>query len=181
MEFSGLGSVFGQFRGPYGIAIDSKDNIYVIETDGERVRKFDKDWNFITAWGTSGTGAGEFRNPWYADTDSHDNLYIVDASNNRIQKFDSDGNFLHMWGRRGDGPGQFIIPYEVAIDSNDRIYVADSTQRIQVFDSDGNLIYSWDAPENYSVKSVSVDSDGFVYVSNLRRAQVIKLPPFPLN
>ena len=39
-NFGGLGTFPGQFTQPHGIAVDSKDNVYVAETIGRRVQKF---------------------------------------------------------------------------------------------------------------------------------------------
>jgi DNA-binding beta-propeller fold protein YncE len=65
-------------------------------TDEERldVQEFDKNGNFITKWGTEGSG----------------NVYVVDIGNNRIQKSDNNGNIISMWGSKGSGAGQFDRP-----------------------------------------------------------------------
>lgn len=82
-------------------------------TDEERldVQKFDKNGNFITKWGTEGSGEGQFaRRIEDINVDSSDNVYVVDVGNNRIQKFDNNGNFISMWGSKGSGAGQFDRP-----------------------------------------------------------------------
>ena len=57
------GSGNGQFAGPYGIALDSNDNIYVADSGNNRIQKFRSDTAFIRAWGTPGSGDGSFMNP----------------------------------------------------------------------------------------------------------------------
>ena len=47
----------GRVFQPMQLAIDSKDNVYVVDRINNRVQKFDNEGNFITKWGTN-HGAG---------------------------------------------------------------------------------------------------------------------------
>ena len=49
----------GQFEFPMGIAMDSSDNIYVADSDNNRVEKFDRNGNYLTQWGSLGNGNGQ--------------------------------------------------------------------------------------------------------------------------
>ena len=51
----------GQFNGPNGVATDSSGNVYVADTDNNRIQKFDSNGNFITKWGFDGDGDGQFK------------------------------------------------------------------------------------------------------------------------
>jgi DNA-binding beta-propeller fold protein YncE len=55
---NGTGS--GQFDLPEDIAVDTAANVYVVDTLNNRIQKFDSNGNFITAWGSNGTGSGQF-------------------------------------------------------------------------------------------------------------------------
>ncbi|MCK4732251.1 MAG: hypothetical protein KAT65_07315, partial [Methanophagales archaeon] len=46
-------------------------------------------YNFISKWGSGGTGEGEFNEPAGIAVDSSGNVFVADRDNNRIQKFDS--------------------------------------------------------------------------------------------
>ena len=99
-----------------------------------RVQKFDSNGDFITKWGTPGTGDGQFASPAGITVDSSDNLYVTDTGNDSIQKFDSNGNFITKWGSSGSNDGQFLDPLGIAVDSTGNVYVVDSGHsRIQVF------------------------------------------------
>lgn len=52
-----------------------------------RVQKFDSDGNFITKWGSEGSGEGQFNRPLGISVDSEGNVYVVDTGNYRIQVF----------------------------------------------------------------------------------------------
>ena len=94
-------AVDGYFGGPTDIAFDSDDNIYI--SDGyrnSRVAKFDKNGNWVTSWGTRGTGGpqanenpAQFNTPHNIGVDRQNNIYVADRNNRRIQVFDRDGKF----------------------------------------------------------------------------------------
>ena len=81
-----------------GVAVDSSGNVYVADTNNNRIQKFDSSGTFITKWGSSGTGDGQFEYPTGIAVDSSGNVYVADTDNHRIQKFDSNGTFLTKWG-----------------------------------------------------------------------------------
>jgi DNA-binding beta-propeller fold protein YncE len=60
----------GEFNGPHGIAIDSLENVYVVDSFNNRVQKFTSDGTFIREWGSFGTGDGQFNNPIGIEVDS---------------------------------------------------------------------------------------------------------------
>jgi len=71
----------------WGMAIDSKDNIYVADTYNNRIQKFDSKGNFITKYGTKGNKEGEFNLPIGIAVNKKGEVYVVDSGNYRIQKF----------------------------------------------------------------------------------------------
>ena len=171
----------GKFESPNGIAIDSLDNVYIVDShqpnikNFDHIKKFDSNGNFITKWGNNGTGNGEFDRPEDIAVDSQDNVYVAEWGNNRIQKFDSNGNFITKWGTEGIGDGQFAYPIGIGIDSSDSVYVAEwGNNRIQKFDSNGNFITKW---EGYPItkllgdgqfnhpSGIALDSQDNVYVA----------------
>jgi DNA-binding beta-propeller fold protein YncE len=69
------------------LAIDTSGNIFVVDEGNNRIQKFDSNGNFITKWGTEGTGNGQFDEPTGIAIDSSGNVYVVDRGNSRIQVF----------------------------------------------------------------------------------------------
>jgi len=71
-----------------GIGIDSDGYVYVSEGyPNYRIQKFDSEGNFITKWGSEGSGDGQFKEPLNIAVDSLGNVYIADAYNQHIQVF----------------------------------------------------------------------------------------------
>ena len=85
--FGSSGTEEGRFSNPSAVAIDSKDNFYVVDTGNHRIQKFDVYGNFILSWGTEGTGPGQFGEPVGVAIDSSGNIYVADKKNSNIQKF----------------------------------------------------------------------------------------------
>jgi tripartite motif-containing protein 71 len=132
-----------------------------------RVQKFDSNGNFITKWGSKGTGDGQFNGPNDIALDPSGNIYVLDSDNGRVQKFDSNGNFITKWGSGGIGDGQFYGATGIAVDSSGNVYVADTqNHRIQKFTSEGNFIANWKSEGNGLPNGIAVDSSGKVYVSD---------------
>ncbi|MDQ4066634.1 MAG: 6-bladed beta-propeller, partial [Thermoproteota archaeon] len=85
------GSGDGQFSSPSGIAIDSSDNIFIVDRANNRVQVFDNNSNFITKWGSPGSADGQFDNPIGVAVDADGRVYVTDEGNARIQVFSSGG------------------------------------------------------------------------------------------
>jgi|GEM_PF-2377595 len=118
------GSGPGEFSSPYGISIDSHDNLYVADTSNQRVqrRSVDGQW---TCWGSGGSGPGQFASPAGLAADGEGNLYVADTGNHRIQKWTKTTASWSALGVYGSALGAFVHPADIALDSSGNLYVAD--------------------------------------------------------
>jgi DNA-binding beta-propeller fold protein YncE len=145
------GSGIWQFQWPSAVAVDSSDNVYVVDQGNDRVLKFTGLGNPLDKIGGPGSLAGQLDRPSGVWVDPAGNVYVSDTDNNRIQKFDSGGTFVSTFGWgvgdgsaefqvctawcqqgiAGSGYGQFDGPTGLAGDSRN-LYVVDSqNHRIQ--------------------------------------------------
>lgn len=152
--------------------VDTAGHVYVADSNGDRIQKFDESGTFLTKWGTPGSGNGQFNDPFGIAVDASGNVYVADTFNHRIQKFDSSGTFKTKWGTLGSGNGQFNTPFGVATDAAGDVYVADSSNsRIQKFNASGTFLAEWgtlgsgDGQFN-NPSGVAVDAAGDVYVAD---------------
>lgn len=94
---SGSGTGPGEFKLPYGCAVDNRNHLWVADTNNHRVVELTTDGMFIRNWGvnggdgTPGSGPGEFEEPYNAGNDCLGNIYISDEHNKRVQVFGEPG------------------------------------------------------------------------------------------
>src|SRR5574337_35053 len=132
----------GKFAYPQGIATDSSGNVYVTDLGNRRVEQFDNTGNFLSTWGTKGSGNGTFQEP-AGIAIGGGFIYVVDNDLSIVQKFDMNGHFIKQWGGKGGDNGQFLLPQGIAVDSKGNVYVVDTgNSRVEKFSSDGTFLLS---------------------------------------
>jgi DNA-binding beta-propeller fold protein YncE len=128
------------FNEPVSVALTPK-NIFVSERGNNRIQKFDRDANFVLAFGGEGKSLGRLSAPLGIVSDRSNYVWACDSKNDRVQKFDANGNYMLEIGGFGYGSGKFNEPVDIAIDSKGNLYVLDSgNKRITKFDEYGNVI-----------------------------------------
>jgi len=160
------------FNSPRAITLDAEGYVYVADTLNHRVQKLNSNGQFVTAWGSQGSGDEQFNLPAGIAVDCSGHVYVADAANYRIKKYTTSGQFLAAWGGPGSGPGQFDwIPagasqfvVGMALDLAGNLYVTDAgNDRIQIFSSAGDFIAQWTG--NFSAPSgIAIDASGDVLV-----------------
>jgi hypothetical protein len=159
---------------PAVFTLDAATNVYVIDMDASRVKKFDHDGQLLDQWGTFGIGPGQILWPQAIAVNSSRQVYVADSTN-RVQIFTETGSFLGILGSGGTNAGQFSTPVLITIDSSDNVYVADfavegtQSYRVQKFDSGGTFITQWQSHGSGSpntIEGMTTDPAHNVYVSD---------------
>jgi len=85
-----------QFFLPENIIKDKKGNYFILDGGNYKLKKFDKDWNFLMSFGEQGQGPGEFKWPVTLQYDKVNNLlYIFDRSDNSLTSFTTEGKLIN--------------------------------------------------------------------------------------
>ncbi|CAN5649309.1 hypothetical protein BH23THE1_BH23THE1_35430 [soil metagenome] len=74
----------------------------MVDYYNNRIQKFDSEGNFLTKWGSEGSGDGQFILPTGIAIDSTGNVYVVDYNNHRIQVFKPASNDVSVNDLDGD-------------------------------------------------------------------------------
>jgi len=169
----------GQFKNPWGIAIDhDHDRILVADSGNGRVDSWSlSDHKFLSCIGQQGSGDLEFYYPQGIAIDKHHHrIIIADRFNDRLVFLSSiDLSFLFsVGGIQGSEPGEFCFPSGVAIDDDrHRIIVTDSSNhRVQVLSLiDGSFLFEFGSNGNqpcqlFYPQGVCIDNQGRIIVAD---------------
>lgn len=127
------------FNGPQGITIDSKNNLYISDTENHKIRKITPLGIVSTFAGTgqpgSTDGAGinaSFYSPRGITIDALQNIYIADRNNLKVRKITAEGIVTTFAGSGQPGStdgsastATFIYPSGVAVDATGQLYISD--------------------------------------------------------
>ena len=164
------------------VAVDSKDNVYVFNRGTEPMVVFDRDGNFLRAW-----GGDIFTLAHGVEIGPDDSVYCVDSGDHTVRKLTPEGKLLMTLGTKGEPAPRmsgepFSIPAHVAVDPrNGDLYVSDGygNARVHRYTPDGKYVKSWGesgtGPGQLNiVHNIDMDEDGWVYIADRenRRIQV---------
>jgi hypothetical protein len=130
-----------RFNSPFGVAVDSSDNIYVADTSNDAIRKISLSGVVTTVAGVAGVagsvdGIGDqarLSSPTGLTAGHGTDLVVADFSNSTIRRVLGGNNVTTLAGTAG-GPGsqngnasaaRFNSPAGAALDAAGNIYVAD--------------------------------------------------------
>ncbi len=173
----------GRLGMPEGIGTDQDGNIYVTDTDNQKVMVFGADGRFRREWSVPMPGEVAVRNG-----------RIVVGSVPGLSVFDDTGKLLAVIGKRGQGPDDFETAHGIAIADDGTIYVADTNNaRIKAYRQDGRLKWVWPANRTRARKpgaaptgstgplrlpaSLTLDGRGRIVVMDAFNFQIVVLEP----
>ncbi len=130
-SFGSKGSGNGQFTSPTGtvmspggIVVGGNGNLYATDPGGNRVEKFGPAGEYLSQFGTGGSGNGQFNAPLGITLDPAGHLFVADANNHRIEEVNANGAFIAQFGP-GEGSEPLYAPWDVVADKTGHIFAAD--------------------------------------------------------
>ncbi len=171
-----------ELRKPYGVATDSRERIYIADTQLKTVFVIDPEARVVEQ--RRGDSRAPMAIPAGVVVDSADRLFVSDAQLHSITCFSPTGQVISRFGMSSLGR-----PGGIAIDrQRNRLYVADAKQsRIAVFDTKSLEFICYfgtpgqaGKPENGTFASptnVAVDRQGNIYVADTLNFRVQVLNP----
>ena len=141
LSFGGKGLSAGMFDGPWGVAVNERNEIAVTDRDNNRVQIFSSDGTYLRSFGSEGDQEGEFAQPTGIAYLNNGNIAVADCINNRLQIFTGQGDYLTQIGGEGNLDHQFDYPWGLSVDSDGNIVVADPNNKlIKIFSPSGQFL-----------------------------------------
>lgn len=157
----------GGFPSIRNVAVDSQNNVYVVDGGNRRIQKFNKYGEFILKWGEEGEGDAQFHAPLGIAVDHNDYVYVSENYNGsgRIQKFRSDGLFIEGW---PSSHFSFSGLAGIDFDSQGNLYVVTTgVPVVRKFDSNMNYLGGFGDHSSFSYpQDIAVNSKGEIFISN---------------
>ena len=162
-----------------GVAVDTQDNVYVFNRGEHPMIVFDREGNFLRAW-----GEGVFKSAHGVHIGPDGNLYCTDNGDHTVRKCTPDGKVLLTIGLPDKAaPYMSGEPFNrcthTALSPRGDIYVADGygNARVHIYDPSGRMLGGWGAPgsdpgEFNIVHNICADDDGWVYVADRENHRV---------
>jgi tripartite motif-containing protein 71 len=121
--WGGQGEEPAQFNYPATVAVDSADNVYVVDVLNARVQVFTEEGAPTAQYGSYGAKPGMFVRPKGVAVDAAGRIYVSDSYLGVVQVLGSDGVFIGVLAVDGE-PARFKAPVGLAF-AGGRLYVTD--------------------------------------------------------
>lgn len=161
------------------VAVDQRDRVYVFSRSEHPLTVFDRDGNFLSAW-----GEGMFTRPHGLPIGPDESIYCTDDGEHTVTKCTLDGRLLmrlgtpktpsKMWSNT-----PFCQCTHTALSPDGDIYVSDGYGNacVHKFSPDGLLLFTWGMsgtePGQFNLPhNICCDADGLVYVADRENHRV---------
>ncbi|MCP2091915.1 UNVERIFIED_ORG: DNA-binding beta-propeller fold protein YncE [Paraburkholderia sediminicola] len=162
-----------------GIAVDSRDDVYVFNRSEHPLLVFDRSGRFLRSW-----GEGFFVRPHGIHIGPDDTVYCTDDGAHTVTRVTTEGQLDMTIGTPREGaPFMSGRPFNrcthTALSPNGDIYVTDGygNARVHKYSPDGDLLASWGGPGiepgQFNIPhNLCCDADGWVYVADRENHRV---------
>ncbi len=194
--YSGIGdggpATAATFWNPQGVAVDAAGNIYIADSNDNRIREVNASTGLITTFAGGGpASAPQLSYPMGVAVDASGNVFIADTGDDVVREVVHGsgevatvaGNGNH--GYSGDGgpatAASFDGPVAIAVDADDNVFIADLGNNVvrEVIHSTGDIITvvgngnSGDGGDNgpasdasFCGTGIAVDGSGDIFVDD---------------
>ncbi len=179
-QFSSIQTLTGDdlpFEEPLAVAVNSRDEIFVLESARQWVYQYDANGRFLQRFG--GPEARLFH-PRGLNIFSDDTLALTDTGTARVLFFNTEGLQLGNVGSIGTGPGQLNEPTDAVRDSQGTYFIAEAeNNRIQRLDAAGNPLSQWAIPPAYAFDGphLALAPDGSMLMTDSQSSSILRYAP----
>ena len=202
--FADATGIIARFNGPRGVALDGSLNVYVADTNNQRIRKITSGGVVTTLAGSATAGYAEgtgtnarFSYPSGVASDLTGNVYVVELYNHSIRRITPAGLVSTFAGNGtvgyAEGTGtnaRFNTPSAITIDSTENLYVADRGNHcirkitpagtVSTFAGNGTVGYVDGSGTNVRFSfptAIGINLLGDLYVGDQNNQRIRKITP----
>jgi sugar lactone lactonase YvrE len=166
-----------KFKMPFGLAVDSKENLYVVDRGEPIVRVFSPQLDPLFSF-----GGKDLTEPIRIAVDEErGRIYVSDRKVHQVKVFTLSGELIQSIGGTAPGEidGYFYRPNGLAIDRAGNLYVCDHLNaRVQVFDPSGKFLRKFgtrgDLLNNFEAPmGIAFDRDNRLWIMDLRKGTLL--------
>ena len=151
---------------PGNMAVDSKDQLYIVDKANQRILLFDSSLKFERE-----ILVKESRGLKDVKVDEMVRIYALSAIDGSICVYNDQGNLLLRFGSRGADKGEFDFPTSLAIDRKGLIYVADQHKnQVLVFNNKGRFLYAF---SQLGWREGRLHRPSFIYINSSDRIFIV--------
>lgn len=182
LVIGGSGSAPGQLNSPSDVTLDAAGNLYVADTNNNRISKYDPQGNFIAAAGGFNSDF-KLNQPWSLTVAADGTVFVADTWNHKIVKLDADLNKVGEWGtggvaaeNQGDPEGNVLFgPRDITLLANGNVLFTDTGNgRLMEYTPDGEFVRQYgsngwksgDETQFSEPVGVVVAANGDIYVAD---------------
>ncbi len=165
------------FEEPLAVDVNSRDEIFVLDSTLQWVYRYDAAGNFINRFG--GPTAYLFH-PRGMNVFEDDSVGVADTGSARIALFNAEGALSGSFGQLGDAPGRFSEPTDVIRGPQQTYWVAEAmNNRIQQLDATGNPLNLWAIPPAYAHDGphLALGPDGSIFATESQSRSLLRYAP----
>ncbi|MCP4632640.1 MAG: hypothetical protein GY855_06915 [candidate division Zixibacteria bacterium] len=172
-EYKTSDGSFKDIGSPQSVYVSRQGDIYIGESENNRVLILDGFYGFHAEVGGFGYGNGELNYPGGMATGRSDYLFVADSRNGRIAVYNNIGEYLGEFGN-----DRLRYPVDLVVEQRGLILVTDrELKSVLVFSQDGVLIV--DSAEQGILFSepagIAVSTDNMVYVADRHQNIIVVL------
>lgn len=177
LSISGKEKPCGQFS-TWDAAAVGNGLLAVSDQINGRIILFDRNGNYVKAWGKKGEGADDFKEPSSVTVDASGDIYVIDPWKSNIRGFDQKGRKI----KDLPLPQGCYGPRGLAWDGSNLVIADTGAHRIVKLSLSGEVLAAWGTRgsgknQMDNPRSVAVDSKGYYYVADQENSRVQVISP----